>query len=52
MKSEEEGSINEKDEIDLEAIEPHPNLQRLEIFDYGGNNMSNWTMSLNHVFIP
>ena len=41
-----ENRRGENDELVLNALEPHPELENLWIYDYGGTGYPNWVMSL------
>ncbi|GKV38799.1 hypothetical protein SLEP1_g46671 [Rubroshorea leprosula] len=40
------------DEEVLEGLQPHSNLQRLVIDNYGGENLPSWMLSSNELFSP
>ncbi|XP_040992429.1 putative disease resistance protein RGA3 [Juglans microcarpa x Juglans regia] len=43
------GNVNADDEMALEGFEPHPNLKKLNIYEYGGVRVPMWLLSLTNL---
>ncbi|XVF37654.1 hypothetical protein REPUB_Repub20aG0028300 [Reevesia pubescens] len=42
-------AINVKDEMVFEGLQPHPNLETLEVFGYSGSKISSWLSSITNL---